>query len=295
MRVLVAGSAGQVGSCLVKQLAQTEWQVLSLDRSGLDISNLDEVKEIVHGFKPDVIINAAAYTAVDNAESEVELAYAINRDGAKYLAQAAESNGAVFLHVSTDYVFSGEKSGLYNEADLANPVSVYGKSKLAGELAVAEVCERHIILRTAWIFGETGSNFLKTMLHLGQSRSEVGVVVDQYGGPTYAYDVAKILVLMISCIASSRELVWGVYHYSGYPYVSWYEFAEVIFERLVEQGLISEPPILSAISTNEYPTAARRPKNSKLDCNKIKSVLGVEPSDWITALDDLETYFDRAQ
>jgi dTDP-4-dehydrorhamnose reductase len=295
MKILVTGSEGQVGCCLVQQLAETNFHVLALDRAALDITNSDKVLEAVSGYKPNVIINAAAYTAVDKAESEKDLAYAINRDGAKYLAQAADSVGAVFLHISTDYVFSGDKQGLYSEADNAAPQGVYGASKLAGELAVTETCARHIILRTAWVFGERGNNFVKTILRLGQSRNELSVVGDQFGGPTYAGDVAKTLLLMVKRLESIGTLRWGLYHYAGYPYVSWYDFAEVILKRSVEHKLLPKLPALSVISTSEYPTPAKRPANSKLDCMKIQSKLGIQPSDWVAALDNIEAYLGSGQ
>lgn len=295
MKLLVTGSGGQVGCCLVRQLAETDYQVLALDRAALDISDSEKVQRAVSEYKPDVIINAAAYTAVDKAESEVELAYAINRDGPKYLALAADSVGAAFLHVSTDYVFSGDKLGLYSETDETAPQGVYGASKLAGEIEVAEACKRHVILRTAWVFGEEGNNFVKTMLRLAQSRDALGVVGDQYGGPTYTGDIAKTLISMVERLKSLGVLNWGVYHYAGYPHVSWYEFAQVIFERAEEQKVLPKSPALSAITTSEYPAPAKRPANSKLDCIKIKSELDVQPSDWSAALNNIKAYFSGIQ
>jgi dTDP-4-dehydrorhamnose reductase len=196
MRVLVTGARGQVGNCLVKQL-QEKVTLLAVDRNDLDITDEQSVKKIVSEFKPKYIINAAAHTAVDKAEKEVEQSYLINRDGPKYLAEAALRVNATILHISTDYVFSGDKSGEYVEVDKVNPQCVYGNSKFAGEEEVIEANYRHIILRTAWVFCEHGNNFVKTIINLGKERKYLSIVDDQYGGPTYAGDIAKTLISMI--------------------------------------------------------------------------------------------------
>lgn len=288
MKVLITGCNGQVGHCLVQQLSGKA-QLLALDVSELDITDKDQVIKTVSEFKPDFIINAAAHTAVDKAESEEALSYAINCDGPRYLAEAAHLVGGVMLHISTDYVFSGNKTGQYNEKDVTNPQSVYGKTKLAGELAVAQACSRHIILRTAWVFGEHGNNFVKTMLRLGKERNELSIVGDQFGGPTFAGDIAAALIVIAEKIQTGNE-EWGVYHFSGVPHVSWFEFAEAIFSEAYTQGVISNKLKLSTITTDKYPTAARRPENSKLDCQKIKDTFGVEPSNWQLAIKRIKEY-----
>ncbi|MFA0497011.1 dTDP-4-dehydrorhamnose reductase, partial [Vibrio sp. 10N.222.54.B11] len=215
MRVLITGCHGQVGSCLTKQLANNEnTLVLALDREHLDITSQESVNAVVSEFQPTIIINAAAHTAVDKAEEEVELSYAINRDGPKFLAQAAQNLGAAILHISTDYVFEGNKVGEYLESDITNPQGVYGKSKLAGEMAVTEACDKHIILRTAWVFGEDGNNFVKTMLRLGENRDTLSIVGDQFGGPTYAGDIASTLIKIANFINQGDVVEYGVYHYS---------------------------------------------------------------------------------
>ncbi|USD65123.1 dTDP-4-dehydrorhamnose reductase [Vibrio sp. SCSIO 43136] len=291
MRVLITGCYGQVGNCLTKQLSGNEnIAVLALDREHLDITNQDAVRERVDEFQPTVIINAAAYTAVDKAEEEVELSYAINHDGPKYLAQAAQSIGAAILHISTDYVFEGSKVGEYVESDTTNPQGVYGASKLAGETAVAEACEKHIIFRTAWVFGENGHNFVKTMLRLSETRNALSVVGDQYGGPTYAGDIANALIKIALRIAQGNIVEYGIYHYSGLPHVSWFEFAEVIFDSAVKQGVISEKPDLTSITTDLYPTSAKRPGNSRLSTDKITSAFSVEASEWKVALNNIQAY-----
>ncbi|ASJ97330.1 dTDP-4-dehydrorhamnose reductase [Shewanella marisflavi] len=288
MKVLVTGCNGQVGHFLVEQL-QDKAEVLAVDAQELDITQQQAVNDVVNKFKPDVIINAAAHTAVDRAETEQELSYKVNCDGPKYLAQAAQSIGASILHISTDYVFEGNKDGLYNEDDVTNPQGVYGASKLAGEQAVIQACEKHIILRTAWVFGQHGNNFVKTMLRLGKERDSLSIVGDQFGGPTYAADIAAALI----CIAHQSHAgknAWGVYHFSGMPYVNWYQFAHAIFTQALEQNTLEKAPKLTSISTHQYPTPAKRPANSTLDCHKIKRIFGILPSDWKKALTKIKEY-----
>lgn len=291
MRVLITGCYGQVGHCLTAQLADKEnTTVLALDREYLDITNQAAVKATVDEFQPTIIINAAAHTAVDKAEEEVELSYAINRDGPKYLAQAAKEVDAAILHISTDYVFEGNKVGGYEENDTTNPQGVYGESKLAGEIAVAKACDKHIILRTAWVFGESGNNFVKTMLCLGATRDALSIVGDQFGGPTYAGDIANALIQIAKRITQGDAIEYGIYHYSGLPHVSWYEFAEVIFDAAAEQGVITKKPSLSSITTEQYPTPAKRPSNSRLSTYKITHAFSTEASDWKAALTNIQAY-----
>lgn len=293
MRVLITGCNGQVGSCFTKQLVNNKnTEVLALDRERLDITNQEAVDTMVTDFRPTIIINAAAHTAVDKAEEDVELSYAINRDGAKYLAQAAQSVGAAILHISTDYVFEGNKTGEYTESDTTSPQGVYGESKLAGEVAVAQACEKYIILRTAWVFGEYGNNFVKTMLRLGATRDALSIVGDQAGGPTYAGDIAKALIQIAKCITQGDTVVYGVYHFSGLPHVSWYEFADAIFDVAVQQKVLVNKPALTSITTEQYPTPAKRPSNSRLSNEKIVTNFSIEASDWKTALNNIQAYIE---
>jgi dTDP-4-dehydrorhamnose reductase len=290
IRVLVTGSRGQVGHCLMQQVESLPWSLLAVDRDELDISEREAVLRTVAQWQPDVIINAAAHTAVDRAETEVDASYAINRDGPAYLAEAAHHVGAVLLHISTDYVFAGDKDGLYVETDPVDPQGVYGASKLAGEQAVAEHCSRHLILRTAWVFGEHGNNFVKTMLRLGSQRDSLGVVADQFGGPTYAGDIAAALLTMAEQSLLEDFKDWGIYHFAGEPHVSWHGFASYIFSAAVSQGLLHQAPLVNAIVTTDYPTPAQRPANSRLDCSRIATVFGIMPSDWTAALRDPTLY-----
>lgn len=291
IKVLVTGCNGLVGRCLVTQMqTMSSITLCALERERLDITNREQVYTVVNQFHPDVIINAAAYTAVDKAEQEIELCYAINRDGPKYLAEAANQVGALILHISSDYVFSGRKHGLYTEDDIPDPLGVYGQSKLAGEIEVANLCPRHIILRTAWVFGEHGKNFVNTMLGLTQTHDELGVVADQFGGPTYAADIAASLITITKAIRLKNGANFGIYHYSGEPHVSWHQFAEYIFEQAFDVGLINKEIRVNAITTTDYPTQATRPANSKLDCRKIMKQFGIAPSDWQAALKNLNQW-----
>ena len=289
MKVLITGCNGQVGHCLVNQFDLSP-DVLAVDRSQLDITDKSAVDKLVDAFKPDVIMNAAGYTAVDKAEDEVDLSYAINRDGAKFLAEAAERNSALIMHISTDYVFSGNKASTYSETDTTAPQGVYGASKLAGEQAVIAACSRHIILRTAWVFGEHGNNFVKTMLRLAKTRDTLGVVGDQFGGPTYAGDIASALITIAKAICDGNNDKYGVYHYSGLPHVSWSQFAQGIFDEAVEQAVMTQSPIVNSITTADYPTPAKRPANSTLDTTLIKDKFGLQASDWKKALNNIKAY-----
>ncbi|KHT61587.1 dTDP-4-dehydrorhamnose reductase [Photobacterium gaetbulicola] len=289
LKVLITGSHGQVGSLLIQQL-EGKAEVLAVDRDQLDITDESAVFDSVMSFMPDVIINAAAHTAVDRAEEEVELSYKINRDGPMFLAKAAEKFGAAILHISTDYVFSGDKDGSYNEDDLTDPQGIYGKSKLAGEFAVVEACPRHIVLRTAWVFGETGNNFVKTMIRLGRDRDQLGIVGDQYGGPTYAGDIAAALIAIAEKYKAGDDIAWGTYHFSGLPSVSWFEFASYIFDQAHKQGVLAKVPELKSITTADYPTPAKRPANSRLSMRKIEDKFGISACDWKAALQNIRPY-----
>lgn len=288
-KFLITGANGQVGYCLTQQL-QGEHEILAVGRNELDITDQSAVKKAIENFCPNVIINAAAHTAVDRAETEIELSKAINVKGPQYLAEAAKSVGAAILHISTDYVFDGQRAGKYKESDATDPQGVYGRSKLEGEQAVAAANDKFIVLRTAWVFGEHGNNFVKTMLRLAKTRDTLGVVADQVGGPTYAGDIAKALIQIAEKIIAGEKVEYGVYHLTGEPYVSWYEFAKAIFAEAVSQNVLEKSPLVNAITTADYPTPAKRPANSCLDLTKIQQVFGIQPSDWQKALKNIKAY-----
>lgn len=291
MKILVTGANGQVGYCLQQQLKDSNWEFIALTRAELDISDAQAVENAVQQIRPDVIVNAAAYTAVDKAEQERELAFAINRDGPAHLARAAKQINAAILHISTDYVFSGDAAGSYSEDAPTAAQGVYGQSKLEGEQAVIAANDKHIILRTAWVFGEHGNNFVKTMIRLGSNRDTLGIVADQEGGPTYAGDIAKALLTIAQQYTDGKSIEWGIYHYSGLPHISWFGFAQYIFTEVELANLYEKAtPQLNAITTADYPTPAKRPANSKLDCNKIERTFGISTSNWQLALKSIKAY-----
>jgi dTDP-4-dehydrorhamnose reductase len=290
MKILITGKNGQVGSCLVDQLStMSDVTLLALDRDQLDITDATQVNKVVAEFNPNIIINAAAYTAVDKAEQECELANAINRDGPQNLALAANKVNAAIIYISTDYVFDGDSPESYTETDVTAPQGEYGRSKLAGEQAVAQACPKHIILRTAWVFGEHGNNFVKTMLRLAKTRDALGVVADQFGGPTYAGDIAIAIVTISKQIIDGNQ-AYGIFHYSGFPHVSWHTFAEKIFDIALEQDVLIQPIKVNPITTLDYPTPAKRPANSRLNCGKIHNAFGIQQSDWQAALARIKEY-----
>ncbi len=291
MKILVTGANGQVGHCLQQQLANSHWELVALTRAELDISDAKAVEKAVQQIRPTVIINAAAYTAVDKAEQEREMAFAINRDGPANLARAAKQINAAILHISTDYVFAGDAPGNYSEDAPTAPQGIYGQSKLEGEQAVIAANDKHIILRTAWVFGEHGNNFVKTMIRLGNNRDSLGIVADQEGGPTYAGDIAKALITIARQYVNKETIAWGIYHFAGLPHISWFGFAKHIFAE-VEQAKLYEKaiPKMNAITTADYPTLAKRPANSKLDCSKIEQAFGINASDWQLALKNISDY-----
>lgn len=268
-KVLVTGAKGQVGSELVKA-APAGFTVIGMGSNELDITNQQQVTAVMAQYKPDLIINAAAYTAVDKAESDVQTAFSVNEQGVAWLAQAAHEADIPLFHISTDYVFDGQATTPYKETDPVNPQSVYGASKLAGEQALERINAKHIILRTSWVFGATGNNFVKTMLRLGKEREELSVVADQHGCPTSARSIAEVLWQLAEKYVSDGALPWGVYHFSNSPACTWHEFACEIFEQAVKAGVLERKPVVHPITTAEYPTPAKRPAWSVLDCGKLE-------------------------
>lgn len=285
MRVLITGAYGQVGLFITHKFKQAGWQIFTPSHSELDICDEDAVREAVFTIRPQLIINAAAYTAVDQAEKESELVHRVNAAAPGYLSAAAAETEAVIIHISTDYVFDGCKQEAYLETDLPHPLNVYGASKLAGELKVISANPHHIILRTSWVFSEYGKNFVKTMLSLAQQRKTLSIINDQYGGPTYAGDIADTLLIIANHVIDTRLFSgWGVYHYCGKPVVSWYQFAKAIFAQALQSGVISALPEINAISSSQYSSLTARPLNSFLNCSKIKTVFGISQPDWQASL-----------
>mgnify|MGYP000165054615 CR=1 FL=1 len=281
MKVLLFGAKGQVGLECAAQFIATGFELIALTRDQVDLTQAETVANAIVARRPDLVVNAAAYTAVDKAESEPELADQINHLAVAAMAEACALVNAPLFHLSTDYVFDGTKTAAYVETDAVNPQGVYGASKLAGEQAVARLLPQHMILRTAWVFGRQGNNFVHTMLRLGKERDTLGVVADQRGGPTYAGDIAAALVALAKRLKEAGDLPWGLYHYSGAPACSWHEFASTIFAEAVAAGRLARAPQVNAIGTADYPTPAQRPASSVLDSTRlVEGGWGVAACDW---------------
>jgi len=280
MRVLVFGGNGQVGYCLDQELKSRDITYQVTTRPIVDITDTESVLKAVNSFNPTVLINATAYTNVEKAEDEPEVAMLVNAEAVGNLAKIAEEKKIPLLHISTDYVFDGTKDGLYKEDDKVNPLSVYGKSKLQGEIAIAQNCVQHIILRTSWVFGRHGNNFVKTMLKLFKSKESISVVADQFGGPTFANDIAKALIDIALYIEANPGFSnWGIYNYTGLPAVSWYEFADKIWSVAKDNNYELSLKELNKTDTKSYKTKATRPLNSKLKFEKVR-IFNIQASDW---------------
>lgn len=281
MRLLIAGWQGQVARGLVEMApGAPDVSACAVGRAALDICEAKTIERAMVNTRPDVVINSAAYTAVDKAEAEREQAYAMNRDGAGALARAAAKAGVPIIHISTDYVFDGNQPHPYVEDDATNPVTVYGQSKLAGEEAVRAANPRHIIVRTAWVHSPGGSNFVRTMLRLAAERDHVNVVADQAGNPTYAPHLCNVLLDLARRAQGQSETFagWGVYHAAGAGITTWQGFAAEVMRASKDLSGPSVP--VHAIATADYPTAAPRPANSALDCSKLSRVFGLELPPW---------------
>ena len=283
--ILLTGVNGQVGFELARTL-QGLGKVVALDRRGLDLANLDQVRRVVRDVKPQLIVNPAAHTAVDKAESEPDAAMRLNAEAPAVLAEEAKKLGAGLVHYSTDYVFDGAKDGVYVETDETSPQNVYGSSKLAGEQAIEASGCAHLIFRTSWVYGVRGKNFLLTMLRVGAEREELSVVADQIGAPTWSNTIATLtanVLAQANAVPDSTEW-WaqhsGVYHLTAGGATSWHGFAEAIFEL----SDLPKKPVVKPIPASSYPTPAKRPANSRISNDKLADVFGVRAPDWKDAL-----------
>nr|WP_178120541.1 dTDP-4-dehydrorhamnose reductase [Pseudomonas sp. PB101] len=281
VKVLINGRHGQVSHELQRRL-RAVGELIVLGRDQLDLAQPDQVRRQVQNIRPDLIINAAAHTAVDLAESEPQAAFAINAVAPGVLAEEALALDIPLIHYSTDYVFDGMKAGPYTEDDTPNPLGVYGKSKLAGEQAIRDVQGKHLILRTSWVYSTHGRNFLLTMQRLLQEKPELRVVADQIGAPTWAGTIANSTLALIERWQANEVADWGTYHLSAQGETSWFGFAQAIGEALRQQG--KPCATLIAIPSSDYPTPAARPLNSRLDCSRLQRDWGVSQPDWQTAL-----------
>jgi dTDP-4-dehydrorhamnose reductase len=282
--ILIAGRNGQLARCLRELAAMRGLLAVTLGRPELDMENREGIEKLIASIAPSAIINTAAYTAVDQAESERARAFSINRDGAAALGDVAWHMNIPLIHLSTDYVFDGAKSDAYDETDIPAPLNVYGASKLAGEAAVLAAHPLATVIRCSWLYSPYGSNFVRTMLRLCETRQIVRVVRDQCGNPTYAFDLAEaVLRIAQRSVADDRRAIAGIFHLAGQGEASWYDFAEAIFHERSRRG--ARIPTLEAITTEEFPTAARRPRNSRLDSSKAERVFGIRLAPWRQSLE----------
>lgn len=277
MKILILGSNGQLGKCLKDQFKKSEYDVYYASRDNIDISDLNSTKKKIMNIKPNIIVNAAAYTAVDDSERFTETANLINHKSLIAILDACKMLNCWIIHISTDYVFDGLKNSPYKEEDPTNPQSVYGTTKLHGELLIKNSGCNYLIIRTAWVFSEYGNNFMKTMLRLGKRENQVRVIDDQIGCPTYAQDIAKAIKHITPQL--NDEIESGIFHYCGENICSWYDFASVIFNKAYKNK-IKIPKEIIPISANMYPSTASRPAYSVLDCSKIKKIFSVNLSNW---------------
>ncbi len=283
MKILVTGSNGQLGWEICRQGKERGISIMPLDIPEFDITDRAAVGRAVSGSEADLVVNCAAYTAVDRAESDQKSAFAVNSDGPFYLAAASSERGIPLIHISTDYVFDGCKAGAYVETDRVSPVGVYGRSKADGEEKVRQTLKEHIIIRTSWLCGVHGNNFVKTMLNLGRERDEIRVVADQSGCPTFAADLAGAILDISLKICNGQRDSWGTYHYCGGGRTTWFAFASKIFEiaKGFEQLRVKK---VIPISTAEYPTAATRPPNSVMDCSMLACNFNISQPIWEDSL-----------
>lgn len=281
-RILVVGRSGQLAQELTRASTPDGWIVTSMGSDLLDLANANETPRAIAAFRPDAVINAAAYTAVDKAESEPERAFALNRDGPAALAKVAADLGAPLIHVSTDYVFAGDKPKPYVETDPKAPLGIYGRSKSEGEDAVLAAHDAAAILRTSWVYSAHGVNFVKTMLRLSETRDEISVVADQIGRPTAAADLAAACIAVCDKLLVGASQAVGIFHFTNAGDATWADFAEEIFAGAAARG--RNPVRVRRITTADYPTPAKRPANSRLDTTKIETVLAIRPRSWRAAL-----------
>jgi dTDP-4-dehydrorhamnose reductase len=290
LKIVITGADGQVAWDLLRQADSSKVAVIAFNKDKLDITNALLVNQTIDNLKPDLVINLAAYTQVDKAEDDLLRAFAVNRDGAKNLAIACEKIHRPLLHVSTDYIFDGEGHRPYLETNIANPLSVYGKSKWEGEEAVRQHCKQHIILRVSAVFGVCGQNFVKTMLRLAQTREVLNVVSDQITCPTAAADIAKVLWELTEKIQTQAK--WGTYHFCGSRQVSWHEFANTIISQAKKHVTLQTKKI-EAIPSSAYPTRAKRPNYSVLNCQQLETDFGIRQPRWEDGLAQVLTELHR--
>ena len=282
--IWLIGNRGQLGRDVEKLLVERREKFVSSDTE-MDIRDRDSLKSFVSGKEIGWIVNCSGYTAVDRAEEEPEEAFGVNAHGTLNIAEIARDTGAKLIHISTDYIFNGEKEGAYSEDDSPDPLGVYGKSKLEGERNIQKTVEEHYIIRTSWLYGHQGSNFVNTMLNLLSEKSEIKIIADQWGSPTYTKDLARVILHIIE----SDNRGYGIYHFSGEGKTSWYYFTQEIYARAREHDIVKRDVTISPIATEEYSADARRPRNSYLSKERIKAAFKITVPRWQDSLEEFLT------
>ncbi len=283
MKILITGAKGMLGRELVRQTRDLGLEPLAMGHGDLDITRLDQTRNVIADVAPGMVINASGYTNVDGAETHTEAAYAVNRDGPAHLASACSASAIPLIHISTDFVFDGKKKTPYLELDPMLPLSIYGKSKAGGETAIRAGWQQHLIVRTSWLYSEHGRNFVKIMLGLGRERDQLSVVADQYGCPTGAGDLARAILTMARKIIAEDEICWGTYHYCGQGTTTWHGFAEAIFKLAASYENLKIRQV-KPITTDQFPSSAQRPLYSSLDCSRILEQFAIQTIPWQQSL-----------
>ncbi|MBT8370593.1 MAG: dTDP-4-dehydrorhamnose reductase [Desulfobacterales bacterium] len=284
MKILIAGAQGQLGRELIEQNRLTGYAIVAPSHAHMDITDCDKVKYFMHFHRPTLVINAAAYTHVDNAEIDRSLAFSVNKTGCANLASVCAENGLPLIQISTDYVFDGTKNTPYKETDPISPLGVYGRSKADGEAQIRMLLKEHIILRTSWLYGVYGQNFVKTMLKLAGTQKKIRVVADQYGSPTNAADLAQAIMSIADLLNRHASDDWGTYHYCGRGITTWHAFAETIMKLARRHGSIKAAQV-EAVNTANYPTQAKRPPFSALNCSRIVKKFKIDLKPWQKSLE----------
>jgi dTDP-4-dehydrorhamnose reductase len=292
IKILLLGGSGQVGKAFQSLELGPSFELFTPSSEEINLAKPDSIYAPIMQIEPDIIINCAAYTAVDNAETDQITAEQVNATAPGIIAKACQALDIPLIHISTDYVFDGKACAPYREEQITAPINIYGRSKLNGETLIAENCNKHLIIRTSWVFADEGTNFVRTMVRLGKERDELKIINDQTGSPTYAGDIAKAIEKLVGLSLKNDFIAWGTYHFSSKSPCSWYEFAHAIFAIAKEAGLVKDSCSLQPIPTSDYPTPAARPIYSVLDCTKIQS-LGIDQPDWKTGLENMITHISR--
>lgn len=278
--ILITGASGQVGYELTAYLNRCGFNAVGLSRSQLDITDIDSLGQAIKTHDPQIIINPAAYTNVDGAETDIDMACKVNRDGPENLAVLCKNHNVPLIHISTDYVFDGSKTTPYNESDTPNPIGEYAKSKYEGEIAVGKNMNDYLILRISWVFGIYGKNYVKSVLNWAKTKDRLNIVDDQIGSPTYVSHLCGAIAFLLKKYFNEKTLKWGLYHYCGLPTVTRYNFTKIIVEEGLKWGFLEKAPELTPVPSTFFPTPAKRPQNSSMDCSLIWETFGIYQKEW---------------